>query len=76
MLGQPIADRIRFYEQFIAAVFPDSAHVDAVGREVRAMQRFEAQIRTPTSQPSAKAPKPTKPKIKARADQPQADLCR
>ena len=70
VLGQPIADRIRAYEQFIAA-FPDSAHVDAVGREVRAMQRFEAQIRTPTSQPSAKAPKPTKPKIKARADQPQ-----
>ena len=63
VLGQPIADRIRAYEQFIAA-FPDSAHVDAVGREVRAMQRFEAQIRTPTSQPSAKAPKPTKPRSK------------
>ena len=70
VLGQPIPDRIKAYEQFIKA-FPKSVHVDSVGNEIRAMRLFETQLRAPKNAVAKVQVKPKKPaKIKARSAQP------
>ena len=67
ILGQPIADRIRAYEQFIKD-YPKSVHVDSVGHEIRAMRLFEKQLRRPKKVAVTAPKKPVK--INARSATP------